>query len=84
MAFPGMVNCPHCGASITLPGSVTIRELEVLACCMEGMTNKQIAQRLGIAEDTANNHLRHIYAKLGVRDRTQAVVACLHIGLLRV
>lgn len=50
------------------------REREVLACIVDGMTNKQAAQALGISEKTVKTHVSHLLAKLGVRDRTQAAV----------
>jgi len=39
----------------------------------EGWTNQQIARRMGLAEDTVRTHLNNIYARLGVRSRTEAV-----------
>jgi DNA-binding NarL/FixJ family response regulator len=46
----------------------------VLACIVDGMTNKQAARALGITEKTVKTHVSHLLAKLGVRDRTQAAV----------
>jgi DNA-binding NarL/FixJ family response regulator len=48
------------------------RELEVLAALAEGATNAEIAQRLTIAETTVQSHLRQIFRKLAVRNRTEA------------
>jgi len=48
----------------------TARERQTLALLMLGMTNKQIAQDLRIAEDTVKKHLQHIYKKVGVHRRT--------------
>jgi DNA-binding NarL/FixJ family response regulator len=50
------------------------RERQVLACIVDGMTNKRIAAALGISEKTVKTHVSHLLAKLGVRDRTQAAV----------
>jgi DNA-binding NarL/FixJ family response regulator len=50
------------------------RERQVLACIVDGMTNKRAAQALGISEKTVKTHVSHLLAKLGVRDRTQAAV----------
>jgi DNA-binding NarL/FixJ family response regulator len=47
-----------------------------------GRTNRQIAQDLVISLGTAKNHVEHIIAKLGVSDRTQAVVRALELGIL--
>jgi DNA-binding CsgD family transcriptional regulator len=40
----------------------------------QGMTNKQIANKLGIAEDTVKKHLQHVYKKLGVRRRALLII----------
>jgi DNA-binding NarL/FixJ family response regulator len=50
------------------------RELQVLRCVASGHANKQIARTLSIAEDTVKTHLRSIFVKLNVKDRTEAVV----------
>lgn len=52
----------------------TGRERQILRLLVQGMTNKEIAQRLGIAEDTVKKHLHHAYKKLGVRRRTTLIV----------
>jgi LuxR family maltose regulon positive regulatory protein len=57
------------------PDALTAREEEVFALLREGLTNREIAKRLFISEVTVKVHMRHIYAKLGVRTRTQAVLA---------
>lgn len=49
------------------------RELEILAMLSEGITNKEIALRLGISSETVRTHLGHIYEKLHVQGRTEAV-----------
>ena len=50
------------------------REEEVLELLGHGLTNATIGHRLGLTEKTVKNHLNHIFAKLGVRNRTEAVV----------
>src|SRR5437660_12185428 len=52
---------------------LTQRESEILALLSEGLSNKEIAGRVDISYDTVRAHLRHIYEKLHVRGRTQAV-----------
>jgi len=47
----------------------TDREQQIVELLRQGLTNKQIAQQLGIREDTVKKHLQHIYDKLGVRRR---------------
>ncbi len=62
---------------------LTRRELEVLGLLKLGLTNPQVAQELFISPGTAKNHVEHIIQKLGVSDRTQAVVRALELGLLK-
>jgi DNA-binding NarL/FixJ family response regulator len=63
--------------------ALTPRELEVLRLMKLGLTNRQIAEELVISLGTAKNHVEHIIAKLGVSDRTQAVVKSLEMGILK-
>jgi RNA polymerase sigma factor (sigma-70 family) len=53
----------------------TSREQQTLRLLLSGMTNKEIAQQLGIAEDTVKKHLQHVYKKLGVRRRAVLLAA---------
>jgi DNA-binding NarL/FixJ family response regulator len=64
-----------------LPEDLTPREVEVLGLVARGKTNQEIAGRLFISRATAKVHVRRIIAKLGVSDRTQAVVRALELGL---
>jgi DNA-binding NarL/FixJ family response regulator len=54
--------------------SLTKRESEVLKQLAFGLTNKEIAQSLGISYETVKEHVQHILRKIGVADRTQAAV----------
>ncbi len=63
--------------------TLTDRELEVLRHVARGATNKEIAGALFVSEATVKTHLIHAFGKLGVDDRTAAVVAALQRGLLR-
>ena len=56
------------------PAALTPREREVLALLADGLPNKQIARRLGIAEKTVKAHLTRVFAALDVTDRTQAAL----------
>jgi DNA-binding NarL/FixJ family response regulator len=60
-------------------GRLSRREREVLLLMAEGMGNKEIASMLGITAGTTKTHLRHIFRKLKVSDRTGAVLAALEI-----
>ena len=53
---------------------LTDREREVLLLVRDGLANKQIARRLGIAERTVKAHLTSVFQRLGVTDRTQAAL----------
>src|SRR5262245_35037707 len=63
---------------------LTVRERQVLGTAAEGLTARQIADRLGVRERTVTTHLSRIYAKLGVRTRVAAVRAAADAGLLTV
>ena len=63
---------------------LTTRELEVLRLIRDGYRNKQIADRLSIAETTVNFHIRNLVEKLGANDRTHAVTIALRRGLLQI
>jgi DNA-binding CsgD family transcriptional regulator len=58
------------------------RECEVLALVVEGFSNREIGDELGIARNTVKNHLRSIYAKLNVSNRTQAAAYAVGHGLV--
>ena len=58
------------------------RECEVLALVVEGFTNREIGEELGIARNTVKNHLRSVYAKLDVKNRTEAAAYAVGRGLV--
>ena len=59
------------------------RELQVLQHIAKGLRNKEIGAALGIAEDTVKIHIKNIFGKLNVIDRTQAVVSASERGIIR-
>jgi DNA-binding NarL/FixJ family response regulator len=61
---------------------LTPRELDVLREVAKGLSNKELADALGITEHTAKDHLKSILAKLRVADRTQAVTTALQRGII--
>ena len=60
----------------------TARELEVLAALADGLSNKAIAARLGISDETVKFHLSAIFGKLGASNRTDAVRQALRRGIV--
>ena len=63
---------------------LTNREIEILKLLASGMANKQIAYRLKISEKTVRNHVSNTYEKLGIYDRSQAVLYAVRKGLVEV
>jgi len=62
--------------------SLSEREIEVLGLVAEGNSNKKVAERLYISEETVKAHLRNILSKLGANDRTHAVTIALKRGII--
>jgi DNA-binding NarL/FixJ family response regulator len=62
--------------------SLSGREMEVLELLARGMSNKQIAHELKVADDTAKNHIKSILRKLGAQDRTQAATEAIQRGII--
>jgi DNA-binding NarL/FixJ family response regulator len=66
----------------TIGDSLTDRELEVVNLIARGMRNKEVAAMLRISENTVEAHVRNIFGKLKVRDRTAAVTVALRRGMI--
>ncbi len=68
--------------SLEQPDPLTERETEILRLMAGGYSNKEIANSLAVAEGTVKNHVSNILSKLGVRDRTRAVLKALELGIV--
>jgi len=61
---------------------LTARERQVLGLLAEGLTNKAIAERLGISDHTVKFHVNAVLGKLGVESRSEAIVQAIRLGLV--
>ncbi|HNP72881.1 MAG TPA: response regulator transcription factor, partial [Kouleothrix sp.] len=61
---------------------LSARELEVLRLIVVGSSNKAIASQLNLSENTVKSHISHIFGKLGVQSRAEAVAVALQRGLV--
>ena len=73
---PGAVKHPHAEHNIVI-ASLTDREQEILACAAAGRSNKEMADQLCVSVETVKTHLHHIYQKLSVGGRVEAVLTYL-------
>jgi len=69
-------------SSLDRPDPLTDRETEILRLMAGGYSNKEIARALSVAEGTVKNHVSSILSKLGVRDRTRAVLKAFELGAI--
>ena len=84
--LPARALCPNPGQAALGPPpleDLTPRELEVLGLLSQGKTNPAIAEDLVISRATVKVHVERIIRKLGVSDRTQAVVRAIELGLVK-
>lgn len=68
-------------AAKTNPANLTDRELDVLALLVDGCSNRELGERLGISTKTAGHHVSSILAKLAVANRAEAAVAAVRMGI---
>jgi DNA-binding NarL/FixJ family response regulator len=78
----GVAHVPRDYDTLSPADPLTVREVEVLRLMAGGYSNREIADALGTAEGTVKNHASSILSKLGVRDRTRAVLTALERGLI--
>ena len=68
--------------SAAAPPPLTERETQILRMIAGGYSNREIAEALSVAEGTVKNHISNLLAKLGVRDRTRAVLLGIELGVI--
>ena len=78
----GLEHVPRDFDALSPPDPLTKRELEILRLMAGGYSNREIADAIGTAEGTVKNHASSILSKLGVRDRTRAVLKALELGYI--
>ena len=82
-SMPSLPNAKrHTAADSLDAAALTNREREILRLIARGATNREVADSLVISEGTVKNHLSNIFSRLGLRDRTQAVMYARERGLL--
>jgi DNA-binding NarL/FixJ family response regulator len=65
-----------------LPDPLTERELDVLRCLAQGLSNREIGNKLSLTEGTVKNYVTNVLQKIGARDRTQAALRGRELGLI--
>jgi DNA-binding NarL/FixJ family response regulator/class 3 adenylate cyclase len=79
--FQGLNGAPRTGEAAQAFPELTEREREVLTLIAQGVSNKEIAERLFISAKTVSNHITNIFSKLQVADRAQAIIRARDAGL---
>ncbi len=78
----GLEHMNNAFVSLDRPDPLTERETEIMRLMAGGFSNREIAASLHVAEGTVKNHVSSILSKLGVRDRTRAVLKAFELGLI--
>ena len=79
--IPFLAEQPQSNAKDKQLADLTPREQEVLAYIAKGLDNSTISEQLGLQEKTVRNHITHIFDKLAVDSRAQAIVLAIEAGL---
>ncbi len=78
----GLEKNPRNFESSGLPQALTDRETQILRLLAGGYSNREIADALSVAEGTVKNHVSNVLSKIGVRDRTRAVLKAIELGYI--
>ena len=78
----GLAGIRHDFPSLDPPQPLSEREIEILRLMAGGYSNREIAGAVHLAEGTVKNHISSVLSKLGVRDRTRAVLKAVDLGYL--
>jgi DNA-binding NarL/FixJ family response regulator len=82
VTMPLLKRFAHDARSLDNRRGLTLREVQILECLADGLSNKSIAARFSISEETVKSHLRNLYEKLGASDRAHAVSIALRSRLI--
>ena len=78
----GLEKHPRAFDSSGIPQALTDRETQILRLMSGGYSNREIAEALSVAEGTVKNHVSNVLSKIGVRDRTRAVLKAIELGYI--
>ena len=78
----GLEKHPRAFDSYGIPQALTDRETQILRLMSGGYSNREIAEALSVAEGTVKNHVSNVLSKIGVRDRTRAVLKAIELGYI--
>ena len=82
VTMPVLKRVAHDARSSQTRRSLSAREVQILECLADGLSNKTVAHRFGLSEETVKSHLRSLYEKLGASDRAHAVSIALRQRLI--
>lgn len=82
VTMPLLRRFAHDARTTASKSSLTLREMQILECLAEGMTNKEIAIRLQVSDETIKSHSKNLYDKLGASDRAHAVAIALRQSII--
>lgn len=82
VTMPVLKRVAHDARSSQTRRTLSAREVQILECLADGLSNKTVAHRFGLSEETVKSHLRSLYEKLGASDRAHAVSIALRQRLI--